>query len=116
MKLTSRLNAAVEDLIKMGQKYKKRSEIVSRKIDQDKYSSIRNSNPSTLFDTKNSLAPRPEKGNDVPVIQSATQMENSLTSMTDVHKAIDGGESPNMVEHLARRQKNLTMANQVSIN
>ena len=48
LKLTSRLNAAVEDLIKMGQKYKKRSDLVARKIEQDKYSTIRNSNPSTL--------------------------------------------------------------------
>ena len=39
----------------------------------------------------------------------------SMTAMADAHKAHDGGESPKILDHLARRQKNVTMANQVSI-
>ena len=33
MKLTSRLNAAVDELIKVGQKYKKRHEVVNKNIE-----------------------------------------------------------------------------------
>ena len=120
MRLTSRLNAAVEDLIKMGQKYKKRSEVVSRKIDQDRYSTIRNSNPSTLVaeGRKSSLAPQLEKGNMVePVVQStAGRMEMSLTSMTGMRNRADGGESPTMNAHHGRRQKTLTAASGITIS
>lgn len=65
----------------------------------------------------NSLVPRPETGNMVvPVIQSVAQgLDNSFASMSDMRNAHDGGESPNMVEHLMKRKKNLTMANQISI-
>ena len=82
MKLTSRLNAAVEDLIKMGQKYKKRTDAVGKKIEQDRYSTIRNSDPSNPHEG-NTLTEENEKRNKMPtMVHSATQEENTLTTVT----------------------------------
>ena len=82
MKLTKRLNAAVDDLIKVGQKYKNRNDIVSTNIDKDRYSSIRNSDPSTLNEGT-SLGQQKSKRNQKPsTVQSNTKDENSLTTMS----------------------------------
>ena len=89
-------------------------------MDQDKYSSLRNSNPSSLQADalKGPPAVHPEKGSQAAQgIQSvAAQLECSLTSVTDTHHAGEGGESPGLAAPLGRRQKNLTMASGITIS
>ena len=66
----------------MGQKYKKRNDAVGKKIEQDRYSTIRNSDPSNLHEG-NTIIEENEKRNKMPaMVHSATQEENTLTTVT----------------------------------
>ena len=66
----------------MGQKYKKRTDALGKKIEQDRYSTIRNSDPSNLHEG-NTLTEENEKRNKIPtMVHSATQEENTLTTVT----------------------------------
>ena len=66
----------------MGQKYKKRTDAVGKKIEQDRYSTIRNSDPSNLHEGI-TLTEENEKRNKIPtMVHSATQEENTLTTVT----------------------------------
>ena len=76
MKLTSRLNAAVDDLIKMGQQYKQRQDKVTKNIEKDRYSSINNSGPSK-YEKQQTYS------NKIPtMVQSATLEDNSLSTVS----------------------------------